>query len=111
MTSATIDVKRFADYFGGAPIIEIPGRSFPVAIEYLADNECGAVEGDDATQIDNDKKVKASVSQASSVQSLAENSLDDFNGHLIQTLDKIEGLPPSRTSSARDVLVFFAWRA
>jgi len=106
VTSATIDVKRFADYFGGAPIIEIPGRSFPVAIEYLADNECGAVEGDDAAKKENDKKIKASVSQASSVQSLAENSLDEFNGHLIQTLEKIEGLPPSHTSSARDVLVF-----
>ncbi|MDG1663309.1 MAG: ATP-dependent RNA helicase HrpA [Pseudomonadales bacterium] len=106
VTSATIDVKRFADYFGEAPIIEIPGRSFPVAIEYLADNECSAVKGDDTTQIDNDKKVTTRVSQASSVQSLAENSLDDFNGHLIQTLDRIEGLSLNRDSLARDVLVF-----
>ena len=30
ITSATIDPERFAEHFGGAPIIRIPGRSFPV---------------------------------------------------------------------------------
>ena len=27
ITSATIDPQRFADFFGGAPIIEVSGRS------------------------------------------------------------------------------------
>ena len=35
VTSATIDVQRFADYFGGAPVIEVGGRSFPVTTRYL----------------------------------------------------------------------------
>ncbi|GAB6068227.1 ATP-dependent RNA helicase HrpA [Methylothermus subterraneus] len=41
ITSATIDPERFAEHFGGAPIIEVSGRSFPVEIRYrpLAENE------------------------------------------------------------------------
>lgn len=34
ITSATLDIKKFADYFG-APMIKIPGKVFPVDIEYL----------------------------------------------------------------------------
>ena len=34
VTSATIEPQRFADHFGGAPIIEVSGRTFPVEIRY-----------------------------------------------------------------------------
>jgi ATP-dependent helicase HrpA len=34
ITSATIDPQRFADYFDGAPIIEVSGRSYPVEVRY-----------------------------------------------------------------------------
>jgi ATP-dependent helicase HrpA len=34
ITSATIDPERFAEHFGGAPIVRIEGRSFPVAVRY-----------------------------------------------------------------------------
>lgn len=34
VTSATIDPKKFADFFSGAPIIEVSGRSYPVAVRY-----------------------------------------------------------------------------
>jgi ATP-dependent helicase HrpA len=34
ITSATIDPQRFADFFGGAPVIEVSGRSFPVEVRY-----------------------------------------------------------------------------
>ena len=34
ITSATLDIKKFADYFG-APMVKIPGKIFPVEIEYL----------------------------------------------------------------------------
>ncbi len=44
ITSATIDPQRFSDHFGGAPIIEVSGRTYPVEIRYrpLVD-----VEGED----------------------------------------------------------------
>ena len=34
ITSATIDPERFAAHFGGAPIVEVSGRTFPVEIRY-----------------------------------------------------------------------------
>lgn len=34
VTSATIDPGRFSEFFGGAPVIEVSGRSYPVEIRY-----------------------------------------------------------------------------
>ena len=34
ITSATIDTGRFAAHFGGAPIVEVSGRTYPVEIRY-----------------------------------------------------------------------------
>jgi ATP-dependent helicase HrpA len=34
ITSATIDTQRFSEHFGGAPIIEVSGRTYPVDIRY-----------------------------------------------------------------------------
>jgi HrpA-like RNA helicase len=30
VTSATLDSKKFSDFFGSAPVFTIPGRTFPV---------------------------------------------------------------------------------
>ncbi|MFO0447836.1 MAG: ATP-dependent RNA helicase HrpA [Pseudomonadota bacterium] len=34
ITSATIDPQRFADFYGGAPVIEVSGRTYPVETRY-----------------------------------------------------------------------------
>ena len=34
VTSATIDPARLAEFFGGAPVIEVSGRSYPVEVRY-----------------------------------------------------------------------------
>jgi len=34
VTSATIEPQKLADFFGGAPIIEVSGKSYPVEIRY-----------------------------------------------------------------------------
>ena len=34
VTSATIDPERFSAHFGGAPIIEVSGRTYPVEVRY-----------------------------------------------------------------------------
>jgi ATP-dependent helicase HrpA len=34
ITSATIDPQRFAAHFGGAPVVEVSGRTFPVEVRY-----------------------------------------------------------------------------
>lgn len=37
LMSATIDSKIFSDYFNGCPIVEVPGRVFPVTVYHLED--------------------------------------------------------------------------
>lgn len=32
VTSATLDAERFAEFFGGAPVFRVPGRTFPVEV-------------------------------------------------------------------------------
>lgn len=37
LMSATVDAGRFSHYLGGAPIMNVPGRTFPVKTMYLED--------------------------------------------------------------------------
>ena len=39
ITSATIDPERFSAHFGGAPIIEVSGRTYPVEVRYRPPGE------------------------------------------------------------------------
>ncbi len=39
ITSATIDPERFSEHFGGAPIVEVSGRTYPVEVRYRAPRE------------------------------------------------------------------------
>lgn len=35
--SATVDSEKISNFFGGCPVIHVPGRSFPVTPLYLED--------------------------------------------------------------------------
>ncbi|KAK0386701.1 hypothetical protein NLU13_6535 [Sarocladium strictum] len=37
LMSATVDAERFSSYLGGAPVLNVPGRTFPVEVRYLED--------------------------------------------------------------------------
>ncbi|KAI1079819.1 P-loop containing nucleoside triphosphate hydrolase protein [Whalleya microplaca] len=37
LMSATVDSERFSNYLGRAPILNVPGRTFPVQVKYLED--------------------------------------------------------------------------
>ncbi|KZT42570.1 P-loop containing nucleoside triphosphate hydrolase protein [Sistotremastrum suecicum HHB10207 ss-3] len=37
LMSATVEAEKVASYFGGCPILRIPGRTFPVEVRYLED--------------------------------------------------------------------------
>ncbi|APR78779.1 ATP-dependent helicase hrpA [Minicystis rosea] len=59
VSSATLELDRFAAFFGGAPVIQVSGRTFPVEVVYrpavegeadLADTVAGAV--DEITEMD-----------------------------------------------------------
>ncbi|UPG86938.1 ATP-dependent RNA helicase HrpA [Luteibacter aegosomatis] len=49
VTSATIDTERFAEHFGGAPVVAVEGRTYPVEVRYRPPGERG--EGNLAQQI------------------------------------------------------------
>ena len=42
--SATLDAKKFQDYFQNAPLLKVPGRTFPVEVFYTAEPERNYVE-------------------------------------------------------------------
>lgn len=42
--SATLDAEKFQEYFNGAPLLKVPGRTFPVEIFYAAKPERNYVE-------------------------------------------------------------------
>ncbi|CAG8519373.1 1074_t:CDS:10 [Funneliformis mosseae] len=37
LMSATVDTSKFSNYFNNCPVIEIPGRTFPVKVKFLED--------------------------------------------------------------------------
>jgi ATP-dependent helicase HrpA len=53
ITSATIDPERFSQHFGGAPIVEVSGRTYPVEVRYrpIADPENKADRDQDRDQV------------------------------------------------------------
>ena len=52
ITSATIDPERFSKHFGGAPVLEVSGRTYPVEVRYrpLADPDRPGDEPKDQAQ-------------------------------------------------------------
>ena len=48
VTSATIDTERFAAHFGGAPVVQVEGRGYPVELRYrpLDEMVSGTISGD-----------------------------------------------------------------
>lgn len=49
--SATLDAAKFQEYFGGAPLMKVPGRTFPVEVFYTAEPERNYVEAATRTAI------------------------------------------------------------
>lgn len=43
ISSATMNAQKFSDYFGGAPIFNVPGRRFPVDIHYTTQPEANYI--------------------------------------------------------------------
>ena len=53
VSSATLDAARFADFFGGAPVVTIPGRLYPIETVWLP--------GEDADEDDLPRRVANAV--------------------------------------------------
>ncbi|KAI8582556.1 hypothetical protein K450DRAFT_227732 [Umbelopsis ramanniana AG] len=37
LMSATVDAHKFSSYFGGCPVVQVPGRTFPVEVRFMED--------------------------------------------------------------------------
>ena len=64
ITSATLDVNRFSNYFFNAPIFEVEGRSFPVELRYRPISEMSIGGSDDDEFDDFEENLPRAVVQA-----------------------------------------------
>jgi len=102
VTSATIDVDRFAQHFSGAPVIEIAGRSFPVEIEYLEEHAEFTAEADDGEA---NKASNKSLNDNASSDRI--DSAADVNARVRNALAQIDQNDSvGKQGGPRDVLVF-----
>ncbi|QER39918.1 ATP-dependent RNA helicase HrpA [Acinetobacter suaedae] len=64
VTSATLDVNRFSQYFNNAPIFEVEGRSYPVEVRYRPISELSIIGSDDDEFDDFEENLPRAVVQA-----------------------------------------------
>ena len=62
VTSATIDPQKFAQFFAGAPIIEVSGRSYPVEVRYRPLYRRSVRNGDDEPDVPDEELEAAELS-------------------------------------------------
>lgn len=88
VTSATIEPQRFAAHFGGAPIVEVSGRTYPVEIRYRPLEVVPATEaGDDPDDPDHE---------------VVRSEPRDQTEAIIDAIEELAAEPPG------DVLVFLS---
>jgi ATP-dependent RNA helicase DHX29 len=92
LMSATVDADRFSSYLGGAPVLNVPGRTFPVQVKYLED----AIELTGYTPADSepDKMVDLDddpiESEGESTKSDISKSLASYSPRTRSTLSQID---------------------
>jgi len=125
LMSATVDAERFSHYLGGAPIITVPGRTFPVRALYLEDaiemtghviengsQFKGRTDEYDEEEIDLDQvKGSIDVSQLSAYSKSTIKTLSNVDEYsidydlIIKTLEKL-ALDPDLQIFRKAVLIF-----
>ena len=95
ITSATIEVDLFSRHFNNAPVIKVPGRTYPVDIIYqdIYENSSNISSG-------------ASASVNSETSSGSSFGLSSVISSVINSIDFL--LNDTRSSLSGDILVFFA---
>ena len=121
LMSATVDAKRFSDYLGGAPILNVPGRTFPVDTRYLEDavevtnfnTDSGSHGGAEVIEID-DEDATQIPSQIADLRGYSPKTLatltklDEYHityGLIVKLLEKIATLE-SYSPYSKAILVF-----
>ncbi len=93
VTSATIDTARFAEHFGGAPVVEVEGRAYPVETRWRPVDAVGATSVATGGERESGSRLKPLLQKTSLQQGSAE--------HVASVLDEITHDDPRG-----DVLVF-----
>src|ERR1700744_4887260 len=88
VTSATIEPERFAPHFGGAPIVEVSGRTYPVEIRYRPLEVATPVSPDDDPDDPDHEIVRTEIR-------------DEIEA-IVDAIHELEAEPPG------DVLVFLS---
>jgi ATP-dependent helicase HrpA len=89
VTSATIEPERFAAHFGGAPIVEVSGRTYPVEIRYRPLEVAVNPAGDEEDPDDPDHEI-------------VRTEMRDQTEAIVDAIGELEKEPPG------DVLVFLS---
>jgi ATP-dependent RNA helicase DHX29 len=95
LMSATVDAGRFSKYLDGAPVLNVPGRTFPVDVKYLEDAvELTGFSIDNGqqekfTDLDDDIDVSdATLSDAAKAENT--KSLRGYNSKTRNTISQID---------------------
>ena len=97
LMSATINFSAYSDYFGGAPVIQVPGRLYPITLEYVGHKE--EREKDPDGERDRDRSKGGITSKKSYEESINP-------APYLKLLKRIDGELPS--SQRGDMLIFVA---
>ena len=127
LMSATVDAEKFSNYFGGAPVLSVPGRTFPVKDLYLEDaveytgytvdeqNLGGITEIDDDAEPEVDESAKPELLQELSqagYSARTRNTLAQLDEYqipydlIIQLIDKISEDDSPYKMFSNSILVF-----
>ncbi|WP_133947768.1 ATP-dependent RNA helicase HrpA [Rhodanobacter sp. TND4FH1] len=99
VTSATIDTARFSEHFGGAPVVEVEGRAYPVELRWRPVNDSvGAHPVRDGSSPNSQKEHRA---QGALLQGQRGGLQEGSAEHIAATLDEITDDDPRG-----DVLIF-----
>lgn len=97
--SATLNAKLFCDYFGDVPVIDIPGRTFPVEQYFLEDilETIDCVLEDNSPYMRYRKDVEnidemLELSKVTAANAHPKDSIRDENLSLAQTLARYKGV-------------------
>ncbi|KAL9582317.1 MAG: hypothetical protein Q9212_003364 [Teloschistes hypoglaucus] len=125
LMSATVDTVKFSSYFGGAPVLTVPGRTFPVETKFLEDalEETNFSNDDfslDVPLIDDDDEAEDSLGKGAGpdpqnalkgYSAKTRNTLAQFdeyrvNYSLIQSLLAVIATSPKYAAFSKAILVF-----
>lgn len=89
LMSATVDAHKFSNYLDGAPIIDVPGRTFPVQAKFLEDaiEFTGHTNDDASTAVDDDEVDFAEPDAASKTDN---KQLTGYSKRTLNTLAKYD---------------------